>query len=561
MIKKLPLLFPFFFTSFFTFGQTEKCGTMHVLDEMISVDPSIRENMERIEAESKLWIMTNGRMKDASLKFDDENKNSIFPTPESQSSLAFCTYNNTFVTALAAPDSLNEIISPNPNCIHGGEYITVTDLIAGNVYRISTCGINAFDTQLSIYSAGGITQVAHNDDWCGSQSEILFNPLVSGDYDILIDEYNCLSNILCATLEIELIYVPRSVITIPVIFHVVHFGEAIGVGRNISDAQILSQLDVLNEDFRRMNADINTTPAAFRGGSDDALIEFCLAQQDEEGNPTTGIERILGAQSSYTSTSFNTNVKPTTVWDRNRYLNFWTCNMNLSGYGQFPGGPANTDGVVILYDQVGDVGNVSPPFHLGRTATHEVGHWLNLRHIWGDASGCANDDSIADTPLQSVATSLGSCPTFPSMDACSPRYPGIMFYNQMDYSGDACLTVFTVGQAQRMDAALYGPRLSIQNSPGCLPSTVEINNINMNSILSLGPSPGNGILQYNIKNSGIRIIIRIYNVVGEEISKTILSEGHSSSGTIDLTGQPSGVYFARILAGNTFGMKKLIIGH
>ena len=448
------------------YAQTKKCGTMQNLELMMQNDPTLKARMEESEIKTQEWLKNNGKLKYASPKVE-VNKKLKHKNGGNLQVLSLCGYDNTYFTTITGPTILNQVVSPNPNCTYGGEYVTVTGLVAGNIYRVSTCGANNFDTQLSIYTAGGGLAVAHNDDWCSSQSEIYFNPMTSGDYDILIDEFNCLNNALCSTLEIELFYQPRPIVTIPVVFHIVHFGEAIGTGRNISTAAILSQINVMNEDFRRLNSDINSTPAAFRGGSDDALIEFCLAQQDEFGNPTTGIERILGSQQAYTAASFDALEKPTSVWDRDKYLNFWTCDINLSGYAKFPGGPASTDGVVVLYDQVGDIG-LLPPFDLGRTATHEIGHWLDLKHIWGDAPGCNNDDLVNDTPLQDIETPIGTCPSFPFTDACSPIYPGIMFYNQMDYSGDACLTMFTVGQTGRMDAALFGPRSSLLTSQGCV---------------------------------------------------------------------------------------------
>ena len=450
------------------YAQTEKCGTMQNLELMMQNDPTLKAKMEAAEIKTQEWLKNNGKLKNASPKVE-VNKNIKHKNGGNLQVLSLCGYDNTYFTTIAGPTVLNQVVSPNPNCTYGGEYVTVTGLVAGNIYRVSTCGANNFDTQLSIYTAGGGLAVAHNDDWCGSQSEIYFNPITSGDYDILIDEYNCLNNALCATLEVELFYQPRPVITIPVVVHIIHYGEPIGTGRNISNAQILSQITVLNEDYRRINANINTTPAAFRGVSDDALVEFCLAQQDPLGNPTTGIERIFGSQPNYDATQFDALEKTNSIWDRDSYLNIWTYDDNGNGaYAQFPGGPANTDGVVMPYYYFGTVGNVQAPFDLGKTAVHEIGHWLDLYHIWGDTPGCNTDDLVSDTPVQDVSSPFGTCPPFPYFDACSGSYPGVMFYNQMDYSADACLSMFTAGQTGRMDAALFGPRSSLLTSQGCV---------------------------------------------------------------------------------------------
>ena len=177
-----------------------------------------------------------------------------------------------------------------------------------------------------------------------------------------------------------------SVITIPVVVHVLYKTSS----QNISDAQIKSQITVLNADYRKLNSDFKTVvPSAFQSAAGDAGIEFCLATVDPNGAATTGIIR-----KSTTSSSFSTNdyVKYSSkggddAWSSSKYLNIWICNLSggLLGYSQFPGaGSAATDGCVILYSAFGNQGTVSAPYNLGRTVTHEVGHWLNLNHIWGE---------------------------------------------------------------------------------------------------------------------------------------------------------------------------------
>jgi hypothetical protein len=258
-------------------------------------------------------------------------------------------------------------------------------------------------------------------------------------------------------------------ITIPVVVHVVYRTAV----QNISDAQVMSQIDVLNEDYGATNADITSVPAAWTSLATPSGIQFCLASRDPQGNPTTGIRRV---QTTVTSFSQNDAVKFTAqggddIWDRNSYLNFWVCNLGggLLGYSQFPGtGAANTDGIVIGYNFFGRVGTLSAPYNKGRTATHEVGHWFNLRHIWGDDGGsCSGSDQVADTPNQ-AAENYG-CPNFPKTDACQPASPGVMFMNYMDYTDDACMYFFTTGQSTRMNAALSGTRSAIMSSQGCVP--------------------------------------------------------------------------------------------
>ncbi|WP_185816783.1 GEVED domain-containing protein [Hymenobacter metallilatus] len=254
-----------------------------------------------------------------------------------------------------------------------------------------------------------------------------------------------------------------AVVTIPVVVHVLYNTAA----QNVSDAQIQSQIDVLNEDFNKQNADYTKTPSAFAGLVANVGVQFVLAKQTPTGAATTGIER-----KSTTRTSWGTDDAMKKVstggldaWNSAKYLNLWVCNLSggVLGYAQFPGGAAATDGVVILSSGFGRGGSAAAPFNLGRTATHEVGHWLNLRHIWGDAS-CGND-LVSDTPTQQ--TSNGGCPSFPKV-TCSNGPNGDMFMNYMDYTDDACMYMFSNGQSARMNAlfAAGGARVGLTTSNG-----------------------------------------------------------------------------------------------
>jgi hypothetical protein len=246
---------------------------------------------------------------------------------------------------------------------------------------------------------------------------------------------------------------------IPVVVHVVWNTAA----QNISDAQIASQIDVLNRDFRRTNPDVSGTPAVFLPLTADSRIEFFLANIDPHGAPTNGITR---RQTTVASFGSNDAVKSqatggTDAWATDSYLNLWVCQLGggLLGYAQFPGGPPATDGVVVLQSAFGTVGTAAPPFHLGRTATHEIGHWLNLNHIWGDdGTGCSGTDNVADTPNQGGAN-VGT-PTFPHV-SCSNGPNGDMFMNYMDYVDDDAMMMFSAGQVARMQATLAGPRATI----------------------------------------------------------------------------------------------------
>jgi len=248
----------------------------------------------------------------------------------------------------------------------------------------------------------------------------------------------------------------KTIITIPVVVHVVWNTTT----ENISDAQIFSQITVLNEDFRRDNTTAVNTPIVWQGIAADCEIEFCLAQTDPNGNATTGITHT---QTTHTSFSMNDDVKSTSnggvdAWDNNNYLNIWVCNLDdpsgAIGYATYPSSWIGaTDGVVIRYKSFGTTGAAQSPYHWGRTTTHEVGHWLNLEHVWGPFGSCA-DDQVSDTPKQEDYNL--NCPSFPlHPNACgTTNANGDMFMNYMDYTNDACMNLFTTGQKTRMISAI-----------------------------------------------------------------------------------------------------------
>lgn len=275
-----------------------------------------------------------------------------------------------------------------------------------------------------------------------------------------------------------------TVFIIPVVVHIVHKASV----ENISDAQVWSQIAALNADLRRLNQDTaNNIAPGLQALGRDVRIEFRLAAIDPDGNPTKGITRRLttlddfGGVNTAVDRQSNTTM-PALVrndvkrfanggvdpWPTNQYLNMWVCNFvvqsgnQLLGYAQFPGlGSPLTDGVVMWFRAFGS-NRFGGPFpslsgsnSLGRTTTHEVGHWLNLRHIWGDEPQCTNDDGVFDTPLQ--ATEQTGCPSGIRFDACTGSGNGIMYQNYMDYTSDNCMNIFTAGQVTRMRTALNGP--------------------------------------------------------------------------------------------------------
>ncbi|MBK6482699.1 MAG: T9SS type A sorting domain-containing protein [Chitinophagaceae bacterium] len=267
----------------------------------------------------------------------------------------------------------------------------------------------------------------------------------------------------------------RVVVTIPVVVHVLYNTTA----QNISDAKVQAQIAQLNADFARTNTDAGNTPAVWQSIAANSEVQFCLAQRDPNGNATNG---IIHKSTTVTAFSTNDNMKFNSsggadAWPAGSYLNIWVCNISggILGYAQFPGGPAATDGVVLLYSSVGSLTSpgTSAPYDKGRTGTHEVGHWLNLYHIWGDdGTSCSGSDQCADTPNQ--ADENYGCPTFPAV-SCSNGANGDMFMNYMDYTDDACMNMFTAGQKARMQALFGagGSRLSLASSLGCTPPSTS----------------------------------------------------------------------------------------
>jgi hypothetical protein len=249
--------------------------------------------------------------------------------------------------------------------------------------------------------------------------------------------------------------VARKLITIPTVVHVVYKRQ----NENISDGQIKSQIDVLNKDFTASNSDKGKVPAPWKGLVGDAQIQFRLPKRDPDGKPTNGITRTKTTKGPFgTSDAVKSSTRGgKSPWPTKRYLNIWVCNLagGLLGYAQFPGGPARTDGVVILHSAFGTQGTAQAPFNKGRTATHEVGHFLNLFHIWGDTLDCSGGDKCADTP-NAAGPNYGK-PTFPHV-TCQNAPNGDMFMDYMDYVDDEAMFMFTAGQVVRMNATLAGPR-------------------------------------------------------------------------------------------------------
>ena len=348
----------------------------------------------------------------------------------------------------------------------------------------------------------------------------------------------------------------RDVVTIPVVVHVVYNTSQ----QNISDAQILSQIEILNEDFRLLNADKDQVPDAFKNLRADTEIEFCLASRDELGLPTTGIVRV---QTPVTEWNINTNaddVKDSSEggsdgWNRDSYLNIWVCNLSsgILGYAYPPGISANLDGVVIGYKYFGDEGTVSFPFNKGRTTTHEVGHWLGLSHVWGSNGGCTSDN-IDDTPLQD-GPNYG-CPSFPNLSSCSGQDngpDGDMFMNYMDYVDDRCMMMFSLDQKARMEGVLNSTRIALRTSLGCGAFSLEEKETTQVQVF---PNPSQGIIQIQGLTEGEHYQLSLYDLQGKLQANDYLAPGEN---TWEAPQLPAGVY-SLILSNNNEQLNtKLVI--
>lgn len=298
---------------------------------------------------------------------------------------------------------------------------------------------------------------------------------------------------------------------IPVVVHVFHKGEAVGTGVNLSDERIIAQIDSLTADFRQQNADAINTPADFAGVAVDTEIEFVLAKQDPAGNPTNGIVRINGDKKVYRVNSDKALLRSESFWSPEHYLNIYVADLQVFiGYASFPvtnlAGISNEtddfvlDAVYVDFEYFGNNPDAPSFESRGRTLTHEVGHFLGLRHIWGD-TGCGGDDFVDDTPTSRFDHGGTTSPcTYPIPDneittaydegnTCTeeddPDLPD-MFQNYMDYTDDICMNLFTQGQKDRMRVVLENSprRNSLLTSPGLTEPTRFANDLAATHIIS-----------------------------------------------------------------------------
>lgn len=342
------------------------------------------------------------------------------------------------------------------------------------------------------------------------------------------------------------------VIIIPVVVHVVFHTD----NENISNEQVKSQLAVLNKDFRKKNADAATIPPAFRQLAADSRFEFRLATTDPSGLPTTGILRKYTSQPGFAA---NDLVKFSSsggsdAWNSNDYLNIWVCNLSggVMGYASTPGSDQLKDGVVIRYTAFGTTANVAAPFNKGRTTVHEIGHWLGLRHIWGDTD--CGDDKIEDTPPQKGPTR--GCPSG-VVSTCTGAAAGSMYMNFMDFTNDECTNMFTQGQANRMRELFVqgGPRMALLSSEKAEGPAMEEQQSDFERMAGMQISPNPAIHSIRIKIPSVvaGVVAKIYNQFGQVVKTVLLN---SDVADVAITDLKAGMYYVSTGSGRTLKFVK-----
>ncbi len=352
----------------------------------------------------------------------------------------------------------------------------------------------------------------------------------------------------------------RASVTIPVVFHVVwHLPE-----ENISEEQILSQLAVLNQDFRFTNPIGGLIPAIFQPFAADAGINFCLARRMPDGTASTGIvrtptphtfigDRIVGGRKAICYTADG----GSDAWDPSRYLNIWVGRRQIfPAEASFPGmGMPQEDGVIIDPRFVGTTGTAASnqPYHLGRTLTHELGHYFNLYHLWGPGQpgSCVQSDEVADTPVQSK-TYLGECPTHPQITCGTPD----MFMNYMTYTNDACMAMFTQGQKVRMWAALQVARSGMLQSEGCLPvSTEQPEHVEIKVLNN--PVGKEGIRLQVSGRVNEKIAYTLFTIGGQRVAEGCLAQEGVTH--VDTNQLPAGIYFLVIAVPGVPLLRRMVV--
>lgn len=416
-----------------------------------------------------------------------------------------------------------------------------------------------------------ISALTHAQHRCGSDKvfkEVCVRDAMAitrkNTFDALVHQYQTTSPINPKLNDVSDANKANAISVIPIVVHLVYNTTA----QNLSDAQIRSQISVLNADFRMKNADTLSISHPFWTTTADAGIEFCLATTDPNGNPTTGIIRTFTSTTRFDYDTINnwSDVKFTSTggadnWDPNRYLNVWVCNLTGSvlAISTFPSELSSTpdeDGIVVNYRFMGAGGTALSPYNKGRTLTHEIGHWLGLAHIWGDAF-CGND-MVSDTkPAESENY---GCPSFPHRpnNACGGDANGEMYMNYMDYVDDHCMNMFTYGQVTRMQATLSTVRSSIVASHACT-STAGIEGPN-SLRFTVYPNPAKEMIEVYWGNQLLPAFttIKLFNAWGDLVLTSSIPASQASM-QLDVSSLANGFYTLQMGDENSYGVQRLIV--
>lgn len=385
-------------------------------------------------------------------------------------------------------------------------------VFGGNALAQRSC---SFDEKMSAFYAANPEAAANK--------EALFNFLTTNDYTLTKK---------------------AGVITIPVVVHVIYKTSV----QNVSDAQIASQLKVLNDDFRKLNADNSNAPAPFLAVAADLELAFCLATVDPNGNPTTGVERKQVASNF----NFDDNYYKSTglpAWNTTKYLNIWVgpfTDTSLLGWAYGPAAAGQAyDGLCIGYNCFGDMGTAQAPYNKGRTATHEIGHYFGLNHIWGPSNTypttcgtTGNNDGCADTPA--TKQPYFGTPTYPTNKyTCVTTPEGAMFMNYMDYVNDAVMVMFTNDQKTITQNTMAGPRASLLNSNAC--ATLSTSDIEKVNAITVYPSPAHSYISV----ASPSMIINKIEIFGNDGRLVKTAALKSVNDKIDVSALASGIYYIR----------------
>jgi hypothetical protein len=340
------------------------------------------------------------------------------------------------------------------------------------------------------------------------------------------------------------------ILTIPVVVHVVYRQDM----PEITDAQIYSQMVVLNQDFRKLNPDFFQILPQFEALAADSKIEFVLSSADEYGNPTKGITRTLTQHGPFgNSNIYFSALGGRDAWDTQKYLNIWVCDLapGILGFASAPGSAPSKDGVVVHYENFGTTGTAKVPYQKGRTLTHEIGHWLNLQHLWGVSGGCSEDDGIEDTPMQEGP--FFGCQL--SRTSCGNL---IMAQNFMNVSDDECMVFFTQGQKSVMRHALLHYRKAVIENEQ-IPLGLQRNEVGTGFNVEVWPNPiVNGEVNLQLSPSLSTIDLWLYDQQGKVVwQKEIINPPQVLS--IDMSGYKTGTYVIGIGNRQGFFRQKIIL--